>query len=712
MTDVTTTAAGSEEAAPSPSPSPSPPPENPRFTIPIHTMIESSRSEHGLSRGGGGGSAGGTSSGVGVGGARGGGDDHAQYRKYCGRKLARLRRSRDVRKELSHGSSGGKSTGGGAGGGGGATSGKKSKKGKKKGKKGSGGGGGAQGGGGGGGKKGGGGGGRYAYHPRPHPDPYDATHHVHYSLVSLYSAERCWSHAMEIKTLYDDARDALRLGGGAKKKNKKRGTSDGDDQHGGAGAGGGNRKATASSPAKIRRHYVRRLRKAVAYATELESRTKVSCDDRTAVEARAYAGWMRGTLALEVGDWQSACTEYGSALTICRALGQGESSAATTAGTNGDNGAEASASDTAAAAAVAAEDLEMRDFFAARAEHVLEPLLRYCQYELQEGGMDQSALASLMKAQEDAENALLAASSFPAAARQQQQSSPLRSKLDSLRDDKRFDEASAGSSMATVHFRSRDVAVESQVLRFDLLKIVDLRSELAKERQDGAKDSAAYETKFLSLLSLYDDAISLASSDLKEYQAMKAGPAVNAKKFEFQSLLGYIKYEKLKLLMGRNEDMVDNLRAAEEEAGNDVTPKTLEQIAHLYDALLQDARSVAQLPGGSPDGSGAEEDEDEFVLEANANVLRLRALRCYYVARLYALDIVAKHAEAAALFDQCKLLASRAAEEIAACQDMDDSLIESMDSLEDKIRAAKNRSVACAFLARLEAKEEVRAPTP
>ena len=176
------------------------------------------------------------------------------------------------------------------------TSGKKSKKGKKKGKKGSGGGG-AQGGSGGGGKKGGGGG-RYAYHPRPHPNPYDATHHVHYSLVSLYSAERCWSHAMEIKALYDDARDALRLGGGARKKKKGKSL---DEQHGGAGAGGGK---TASSPAKIRRHYVRRLRKAAAYATELENRSKVSCDDRTAVEARAYAGWMRGTLALEVGDWQ------------------------------------------------------------------------------------------------------------------------------------------------------------------------------------------------------------------------------------------------------------------------------------------------------------------------------------------------------------------------------------------------------------------------
>ena len=103
---------------------------------------------------------------------------------------------------------------------------------------------------------------------------------------------------MEIKASYDDARDRMRLAGGAAKNGKKKTKSAIDERH----RGGGGRKA--ASPAKIRRHYVRRLRKAAAYATELENRTRVSCDDRTAVEGRAYAGWMRGTLALEVGDWQ------------------------------------------------------------------------------------------------------------------------------------------------------------------------------------------------------------------------------------------------------------------------------------------------------------------------------------------------------------------------------------------------------------------------
>ena len=291
--------------------------------------------------------------------------------------------------------------------------------------------------------------------------------------------------------------------------------------------------------------------------------------------------------------------------------------------------------------------------------------------------MDQEALDSLVRVQEDYAG------------------TQLRSKLDSLRDEKRLTEASGGSSMATVKFRSRDVPVESQELRFGLLKIADLRAELEMDPDN--------EGKFLSLLSLLDDATSLVSADLREYESMKSGPAVNAKRFEAQSLLGYTKHEKLKLLMARNERMVDGLRAELEGekggggGGTNAEGKGLEQIAHLYDALLQDARSVAQLPGGSPDGDA---EEEEFVLEANANVLRLRALRCYYVAQMYGLEEMGRYANAVALFDQASLLSSRASEEIGACQDMDAGLIEAMERLEVRIGAARSRAVANAYLAK------------
>jgi len=274
-----------------PAPPPMPIPANPHFSISIHDLVESARSDHGL-RGA-------------SGAAAGGGDDYESYRRYCSRRLARLRRSRDVKKELSHGPAGGKSTATSVAATAGAASAAEepkqqfTSKNKKKGKrsKGKGGGGSQQSSaaGGGGGKKGGG---KFAFHPRPHPDPHDATQHEHFCLVSLYSAERCWSRAMEIKAAYDDAvREAKRAAGKRKKKTK---SGDGDED-GINDAGGSKKKA---SPAQIRRHYINKLHKASTYGAELEERAKVSCDDRTAIEARAYAACMRGTLALEVGNWR------------------------------------------------------------------------------------------------------------------------------------------------------------------------------------------------------------------------------------------------------------------------------------------------------------------------------------------------------------------------------------------------------------------------
>ena len=288
--DVISAATASTDGAPPP------PPENPNFSISIHDLIESARSDHGLR-----GTSGATS---------GGSADYESYRRYCTRRLARLRRSRDVKKELSHGPAGGKSTSTVTA----AAAGDEPKqhqqqftsKNKKKGKKGKGKSGAGGGGGGGGGQQsssGKKGGGKFAFHPRPHPDPYDATQHVHYSLVSLFSAERCRSHAMEIKAAYDDAvREAKRLA--SKRRKKGPGDDDGDDDDFGMNGGESKKKKKKASPAKIRRHYINKLHKAAAYGTELEERTEVSCDDRTAIEARAYAAWTRGTLAMEIGNWQ------------------------------------------------------------------------------------------------------------------------------------------------------------------------------------------------------------------------------------------------------------------------------------------------------------------------------------------------------------------------------------------------------------------------
>ena len=89
------------------------------------------------------------------------------------------------------------------------------------------------------------------------------------------------------------------------------------------------------------------------------------------MEAQAYANWMRGNWTLEKADHQTACVNYGVALTLCHVLAN--------RGHMNDSfvGANANTDITTDAAS-----LEMRDYFTARTENVIDPLLRFCQYEL------------------------------------------------------------------------------------------------------------------------------------------------------------------------------------------------------------------------------------------------------------------------------------------------------------------------------------------
>lgn len=244
-----------------------------------------------------------------------------------------------------------------------------------------------------------------------------------------------------------------------------------------------------------------------------------------------------------------------------------------------------------------------------------------------------------------------------------------------------------------------------------LLKIQDLKREWEEDAKGSSGNnnnnnnaSGSSDSKFMELLSGYDDAISLANQELKQLSALKSGPAVNAKKFQLQNILGYCKHQKLKLVMGRNEDLAEGIVRRNKKKG--LTLKHFEEAAHLYDALLQDARAVSSLPGGgSPedfdgDAAAAAAVEDEFLLEANANILRLRSLRCYYLAQMHGSPRVGKHAEALALLDQAESLALEACEEIGACDGMEggDELLENLESALEEMRGEKCRVLAVSYL--------------
>mmetsp|Transcript_7360 Transcript_7360/g.11162 ORF Transcript_7360/g.11162 Transcript_7360/m.11162 type:complete len:622 (-) Transcript_7360:97-1962(-) len=454
---------------------------------------------------------------------------------------------------------------------------------------------------------------KHAFCPRDFPS---AIQHENMLLSLLLGSERAWAHSCEIRA----------LDGTQKRK---------------AGLTAQNEKARSSS-GKIRQHSLKRLKRAKQLATELEQVVSKeftehnTVDEKTFLESQAYGGWMRGNYSMEINDWKTAFEEYAKAMTICRKLSQGLA---------GDNN----------------NTLELRDLFTARADNVLKPLLRYCQYELQSSGESVEVPPEL------------------------------------LHEEPQETATTTTNTQGDIHFRGHDIAIENKNLRVLLLKVEGLVADLAKTQTKEDKDD-----KFLALLTSYDDAIGIVTADLKKYQSMKSGPAVNAKRFEMESLMGYVKFEKLKLLMSRNEALVNALREEEKTTAVVVNDKRMEEIAHLYDALLQDARAVCTLPGGiaseGEDPTAAV--EDDFVLDANANVLRIRSYRCYYASRLYyCLD---KVQESKSLLKQASLLRSRAIEEIAACEDMDhaDDYLEALEDLGKDIAVAMIRVDTAVYLSK------------
>ncbi len=358
-----------------------------------------------------------------------------------------------------------------------------------------------------------------------------------------------------------------------------------------------NKKANATL-GKIRQHAVRRLRRAKHFAIEFEEMCRQYGDELTHEEATAYASWMRGNFALESGDWKTACGQFHDAIILCRKLAKSE------------------------------DDLEISDLFTGRANNVLKPLLKYCQYE--------------WKATGDA---------------------PVIDDDEEITDT---NQKSIGSGF--VMYRGQILVVENKSLKVHLVKAESLLSGSSGNDGDEA---------LMSLLSVFDDANGIASAELQKYRQMKAGPAVDTKRNHLELLSGYIKLQKLKLSMERHEKMI---------AGCD----NVADSAHLFDALLHDAEALCELPGP--------EEEDEFFLEASANVVRVRAHRAFQIGQLYMLSN--KFAEALSLMKHAKQLAVRASEEIAACDDMRDGekFIDALGMLQEDISKMMMRIQAKAYI--------------
>jgi RNA-binding signal recognition particle 68 len=461
----------------------------------------------------------------------------------------------------------------------------------------------------------------------------------------VFQAERAWSNACEIQ----------RSGGAARTE----GSSDG----------------------KKRQHAIRRLRKAAQWSQQLWEASTKHCDAVSVEECRSYAAYMAGNVALEKRRYRAALRQYRTSRSILVRL------AAKGAEGNGPEASEAKGDDDDARA------LARRDVWTTRADSLLQPLIRFCEYESR-GKSDNNEDADDHGDKEDEEE-----SSIPRAASSTDQRAPKGGEI-------------------WLSFRGRQVALDS----YQELAVLYLKLEQQLQGGGaGASSSGLDEDSFLAVSSDLDAAIRLVQAELKRYESLPDGPAVRAKRDDLVTIRLYMEFQKLSLWRKQQERRLAD--AQRQDGGDRATTEA--DLLHVYDTLLQNAVTTADLQQQQQQGSGANagaagtasnvDDDDPLWLETQAHVLRFRAFRCYYVARFHEEnpDCVEDGSSvgganrdqgsstgvsrAEALFRQAGKLAARAAEEADACDGME-AHVKALHDLQIRIRAALCRVEALRWL--------------
>jgi hypothetical protein len=445
---------------------------------------------------------------------------------------------------------------------------------------------------------------------------------------------------------------------------------------------------TKTKPSQHHKIAQRRFNKAVKWAQHLvdlvggrgqpssssSTPTSTAATSRLQQECVAYLSWMKGNKALESKDYVTAFRQYA---TCQRTLVQ---LVTTTTGTTATTTATTTSTTT-----TTNDDLEImtwKDVWSTRAETVLKPLIRFCQYEAKDL-LDNQELTLL--------------------------DSTTTTGTDSSNKKNTTSTTSTGIQMA-LEFRNKVVDLEAYPSQLAVLFL-----KMEETLQDTQKQKE--EKVFLQLLADLDDALNMVSSETARYASLPAGPTVSAKRSELATLKCYFTYHKLQLQRQHQEDTL--LTDTTSTTTTTDRKETAEDLFHFYDALLHNAQAVADLAvdyeGNTTTNTNNNNDvededynleDDPYWLEAQAHVVRIRAFRCYYLACVY--DTVLGHQGSSsssttttqkvwALLQQARILQRRAAEEVAAC-DLDDTYLVGLQDLQTKISVMQCRIEATRYL--------------
>jgi signal recognition particle subunit SRP68 len=353
---------------------------------------------------------------------------------------------------------------------------------------------------------------------------------------------------------------------------------------------------TESDNSRLKYTMMKKLIKAAAHSKQLSDLCTARGDNRTVLEAEAYAAAMAGYLLLEKEDWKEALENFLAASNIYEELGKLGS-------------------------------VEQQDLFEQQVTEI-KPNIRYCKYnlDLQGDGATSADLVQMARG-----------------------NTMLQSKLDSVMEASRKQQAEA---MQTVDWRGEKLTVRDEEIRVLLLKAQEKTAEL-DQCDDGEKEGC-----YLEIFSAYDDVMRAVLSEQGKMEKMKSGQKVEAQKQELVQLEAYVTHHKTTQLVGRNMMMVADLtkklekQQAAGNAGNAATgrrPLRPDDLVHMYETLLNNLEELSELPG-------AEEDEAQMEKwELQKGVYR--AMRVFYIAETYA--GLSKWAEAMLLYDRAAELAEQ-----------------------------------------------------
>jgi len=394
-------------------------------------------------------------------------------------------------------------------------------------------------------------------------------------------------------------------------------------------------KLRANTEPRKKFHMIRKLSKASKYSDELNKLCEMErVDARTKLEAQAYSYWMTANLKFEVHDWQTAITFYTQARSIYEKLSG------------------------------AFMDESMKMLYLQRVDEI-GPNIRYCAYNLGQGGMD---INDLMKMRSSAAGQDMLAAKIDAAIAE------TREKL--------------ASSFGEVTWRGKTVPVRNEKARVFILRIQDKESELERR--------ATFEEKmdvFDNMLMDCKDTLQVVNTEINaEVAAKKKNEASLA---HLQFIRTYIAYLRQRLMIERNLLMIDSnkeklpvLIGQTKQVVKGKTSKP-EDLVRLYDGIIQSLTETGQLPGL--------QDDEEMEREIAAQTVAYKAFRCFYIAQSH--QHSKKWVESVALYDRVITYVDEAITKLKACNSpMLNTLVTNVEAIADQARGHKYAAHAASIL--------------